>query len=93
MAIGCGDVRLMLRLPGRMHEVIVRNVLHVEGAHNTLSQSQLMDRGLRVVSVNGFGMKIYEKAVGNGYRGGRYGKLIAVAPQIGGLFWLDVVKE
>jgi len=53
-AIGHGDVRLRLRLPGgRQHEVVVRNVLHVEGAHNSLSQSRLMDRGLRIFPVNG----------------------------------------
>lgn len=44
-AIGYGDVRGRLRLPrGRSHEIIVRNVLHGEGAHNSLSQSLLMDR-------------------------------------------------
>jgi len=46
-AIRHGDVRLRLRLPGgchRIHEVVVRNVLHVEGAHNSLSQSWLIDR-------------------------------------------------
>jgi len=49
-AIGHGDVRLRLRLPGgrRIHEVVVRNVLHVEGANNSLSQSGLVDRGLRI---------------------------------------------
>jgi len=42
-AIGHGDVRLRLRLPGgRRNEVVVRNVLYVEGAHNSLSQSRLM---------------------------------------------------
>ena len=35
-AIGYGDMRLRLRLPGkrRNHEVVLRNVLHIEGAHN-----------------------------------------------------------
>jgi len=49
-AIGYGDVRLRLRLPGyhRNHEVVVRNVLHIEGAHNSLSQSRLMDGGCRL---------------------------------------------
>ena len=44
-----------------MNEVVVTNVLHVEGVHNLLSQSRLMDRGLRIVPVNGFGIKIYDK--------------------------------
>lgn len=95
MAIGYGDVRLMLTLPGsRIHEVVVKNVLHIEGAHSTLSQSRLIDRGLLIGSVNGFGVNIYEKAVGTeGDRAGRYGKLVAVAPQIGGLFRLDVAQS
>jgi hypothetical protein len=83
-AIGQGDVRLRLRLPGyrRINEVVVRDVLHVAGAHNSLSQSRLMDRGLRIVPVNGYGIKIYDN------RG--QGSLVAVAPQVGGLFLFDV---
>jgi len=89
-AIGHGDVRLRLRLPGgrhRIHEVVVRNVLHVEGANNSLSQSRLMDRGLQIVPVNGYGIKIYDKAPAEST--GR-GNLAGVARQIGGLFRLDV---
>jgi hypothetical protein len=87
-AVGQGDVRLKFRLPGnREHEVVVRDVLHVAGAHNSLSQSRLMDRGLRIVPVNGFGIKIYDNA--NTGRGGP-GTLVAVAPQVGGLFRFDV---
>jgi hypothetical protein len=93
-AIGHSDVRLRLQLPGnrQVHEVVVRNVLHVEGAHNALSQSRLMDRGLRIVSVNGYGAKIYGDVVNaghGGHHGSRYGSLLAVAPQIGGLFRFD----
>jgi len=62
-AIGHGDVRLGLRLPGgQKHEAVVRNVLHVEGANNSLSQSGLMDWGLRIVPVNCNGIKIYDKS-------------------------------
>jgi len=94
-AIGHGDVRLRLRLPGgrhRIHEVVVRNVLHVEGAHNSLSQSRLMDRGLRIVPINGYGIKIYDKAPRDSARGHGHGRgsLVGVARQIGGLFRLDV---
>jgi hypothetical protein len=46
-----------------------------------------MDRGLRIVPVNGFGIKIYDNA--NTGRGGP-GTLVAVAPQVGGLFRFDV---
>jgi len=93
-AIGYGDVRLRLQLPGysRNHEVVVRNVLHIKGAHNSLSQSQLMDRGLRIVPINGYGIKIYDKAPRDSAQGqgrGR-GSLVGVACQIGGLFRLDV---
>jgi len=95
-AIGYGDVRLRLQLPGyrRNHEVVVRNVLHIEGAHNSLSQSRLMDRGLQIVPVNGYGIKIYDKsptdsAQGQGRGRGR-GNLVGIARQIGGLFRLDV---
>jgi len=46
-AIGHGAVGLSFRLPGyrRINEDIVRDVLHVAGAHNSLSQSRLIDRG------------------------------------------------
>jgi hypothetical protein len=91
-AIGHGDVRLRLWLPGgRKHEVVVRNVLHVEGAHNSLSQSRLMDRGLQIVPVNGYGIKIYDKAPAESTGRGR-GSLVGVARQIGGLFRLDVKR-
>jgi len=89
-ATGHGDVRLRLQLPGgRKHEVVVRNVLHVEGANNSLSQSRLMDRGLRIVPVNGYGIKIYDKAPAESTGQGR-GSLVGVARQTGGLFRLDV---
>jgi len=91
-AIGHGDVQLRLRLPGgrhRIHEVVVRNVLHVEGAHYSLSQSRLMDRGLRIVPVNGYGIKIYEKSPTDSAQGRGRGNLVGVARQIGGLFRLD----
>jgi len=94
-AIGRGDVRLRLRLPGghhRIHEVVVRNVLHVEGAHNSLSQSRLTDRGLWIVPIDGYGIKIYDKAPRDSAQGHGHGlgSLVGVAHQIGGLFRLDV---
>jgi len=93
-AIGYGDVRLTLRLPGgrrHMHEVVVRNVLHIEGAYSSLSQSRVMDKELRIVPVNGYGIKIYDKAPAeDSARGRGRGCLVGVARQIGGLFRLDV---
>ena len=54
----------------------------MEGAHNSLSQSRPMDWGLRIVPVNGYGIKIYDN------RG--QGSLVAVAPQVGGLYRFNV---
>jgi len=88
MAMGHGDVRLRLRLPGScthkghgVYEVVMRDVLHVAEAHNSLSRSRLMDRGLRIIPVNGYGIKIYDNQ--------GQGSLVAMAPQVGGLFRLD----
>jgi len=83
---------LRLRLPGGrhpIHEGVVRNFLHVEGANTSLSQSRLMDQGLRIVPVNGYGIKIYGKALAESTGQGR-GNCVGVARQIGGLFRLDV---
>jgi len=58
-AIDHGDVGLMVRLPGgRRNELVVRNVLYVEGAHNSLAQPWLVDRDWPIVPVNGYGIKI-----------------------------------
>jgi len=73
-----------------MNEVVVRDVLHVEGAHNSVSQSRLMDWGLQIVPVNAFGIKIYDNAPAMGTGCGGQGSLVAVAPQGGGLFRFDV---
>jgi hypothetical protein len=70
-AIGHGDVRLRFRLPGGCrNEEVVRNVLNVGGVHHSVSQSRLMDRGLRIVPVNGYGIKIFEKSPTDSARGG-----------------------
>ena len=90
-AIGYGDVRLRLRQPGRRRTskiVVVRRVLHIEGARNALSQSMLMDQGLRIVPVNGYGLRIHTTGAGHRRRG--LGGLVGVARQVGGLFQLDV---
>ena len=85
-----GDVQQRLRLPGgQKHEVVVRNVLHVKGALNSLSQSRLMDRGLPIVPVNGYGINIYNKLLAEDSARGR-GSLVDVACQFGRLFRLDV---
>ena len=57
-------------------------MLHVKGAHNALSQSMLMGRGLWIIPANSYGPKIH--ATGTGHR--RRGELVGMAPQVGGLF-------
>jgi len=88
-----GAVRLRLWLPGGCkNQVGVRNVLYVEEAQNSLSQSRLMDRGLQIVPVNGYGITIYDKAPAESTGQGR-GNPVGVARQIGPLFRLDVWLE
>jgi hypothetical protein len=89
MAVGQGDVRLKFRLPGnREHEVVVSDVLHVKAAHDSLSQSRLMDRGRWTVTVNGYRIKIYNNA--NTGRGGQ-GCLAPLHPRLddySGSMWI-----
>ena len=68
----------------------MRNVLHVKGAHKPLSQTQLMDWGLRIVPVNGYGIKIFDKSPTDSARGRGRGNFVGVSHPIGGLFWVDV---
>jgi hypothetical protein len=61
-AIGHGDVRPRLLLPGWCpNELVMRNIVHVEGEHNSLSQLWLMGRRLPIVHVNGHRIKIWKK--------------------------------
>jgi hypothetical protein len=85
---------LQLRLSGncthgghRIHEVVGRDALHVAGAHNSLYQSRMMDRGLQIVLVNGFEIIMYDNA-NTGHRD--YRTPVANAPQVGCLFQFDV---
>ena len=75
-------MRLTARLPnGKMGNIVLQGVIHLPGTFNLISQSVLMDKDVRVESVNHYGLNLY----------GRDGKLVASAPQIGGLFVLDQV--
>jgi hypothetical protein len=61
--IGHRAVLLRLRLSGgrhRIHQVVVRNTLPLEGVHNWLSELRLMHWGLRITPANGDVVKIYE---------------------------------
>jgi len=50
-----------------------------------------MDQGVQIVPVNGYGIKIYDKAPAESTVQGR-GNLVGVARQTGGLFALDVMR-
>jgi hypothetical protein len=72
-----------------IHEVVVRNVVKVEEAHDLSSELRLIDERLRIIQVNGYGIKTCDKVpVEHNSRGQEH--LVGVASQIGGLFVLDV---
>ena len=80
-AAGYGNVRLMARLPdGETAVIILQDAIHLPGTFNLISQSVLMDKDVKVESINHYGLNLYSPN----------GKLIATAPQIGGLFVLDL---
>jgi hypothetical protein len=68
---------------GCRNEGVVRKVLNVEGTHNLLSQSRLMDRAVPIAPVNGYGIKLYDKVPAESTGEGR-GILVGVVCQIGG---------
>jgi hypothetical protein len=57
--------------------------VHLPGSINLISQSQIIDKDVKVEPVNHYGLNFYN----------RHGKLIASAPQVDGLFVLDRVLE
>jgi hypothetical protein len=69
----------------------VRNVLHINGAHNSLLQLWLMDRKSQIVPVNGYEIKIDDKAPAESTSQGR-GNLVGVSCHTRWLFWLDVKR-
>jgi hypothetical protein len=83
-ASGCGSVRLICQLPdGKTETIILQEVVHLPGSLNLISQSQIMDKDVKVELVNHYGLNLYN----------RHGKLIATAPQVDGLFFLDRVLD
>jgi len=67
-------------------------VMHVEGANNSPSQLGQMDRGLQIVPVNGYGIKIYDKLPTDSTPGEdrHFGSLVSLACRISGQFRQDV---
>jgi len=79
-ASGYGSVRLICQLPdGKPETIILQEVVHLPGSFNLISQSQIMDKDVKVEPVNHYSLNLYN----------RHGKLIATAPQVDGLFILD----
>jgi len=83
-ASGFGSVRLTCQLPdGKTETIILQEVVHLPGSFNLISQSQIMDKDVKVEPVNHYGLNLYN----------RHAKLIATAPQVDGLFVLDRVLD
>ena len=79
-----GSVRLTCQLPdGKTETIILQDVVHLLGSFNLVSQSQIMDKDVKVKPVNPYGLNLYN----------RHGKLIAPALQLDGLFVLDRVLD
>jgi len=62
-----------------MEMIILYELLYLVGSFNLISQSQVMVKDIKVKSVNYYCLDFYS----------HYGKLIATAPHINGLFFLD----
>ena len=83
-ASGYGSVWLICQLPdGKTETIILQEVVHLPGSFNPISQSQIMDKDIKVEPVNHYSLNLYN----------RHGKLIATAPQVDGIFVLDRVLD
>jgi len=83
-ASGYGYVRLICQLPdGKTETIILQEVVHLPGLFNLISQSQIMDKDVKVKPVNPYGLNLFN----------RHGELIATAPQVNRLFVLDRVLD
>jgi len=79
-ASGYGSVRLISQLPnGKTEIIILQDVVHLAESFNLISQSQIMDKHVRVEPVNHYGLNLYN----------HHGKLIATTPQVDGIFVQD----
>jgi hypothetical protein len=59
--------------------IILQQVVHLPGSFNLISQSQIMDKDVKVEPVNTYGLNLNN----------RDSKLIATAHEVDGLFVLD----
>jgi hypothetical protein len=77
-----GSVRLICQLPdGKTETIILQEVVHLQESLNLVSQSQIMDKDVKVEPVNHYNLNFYN----------HHGKLMATALQDNGLFVLDRV--
>jgi hypothetical protein len=83
-ASGYGSVRFTCQLPdGKTITIILQEVMHLPGSFNLISQSQIMDKDVKVELVNHYCLNVYN----------RHGKFIPTAPQVDGLFVQDHVLQ
>jgi hypothetical protein len=83
-ASGYQSAALTCQLPdGKTEMIILQEVLHLPGWFNLISQSQMMDKDIKVELVNHYGLNPYNS----------YCELIATAPEVDGPFVLDRVVE
>jgi len=81
---GYGSVGLICQLPdGKTETIILQEVVHLPGWFNLISQSQIVDKDVKVKPVNHYCLNLYN----------RHGELNATAPQVDGLFFLDRVLD
>jgi len=79
-AFGYGGVRLIHQLPdGKTEMIILQEVVYLPGWFNIISQSQIMDKDVKVELVNHYNRNLYN----------RHGKLNPGAPEVDGLFILN----
>jgi len=79
-----GSVRLIYQQPdGKTETIILQEVVHLPGSFNLISQSQIMDKDVKVEPVNHYGVNLYNP----------HGKLIGTALQVNGLFVQDRAPE
>ena len=68
---------------GRTETIILQEVVNLPVSFNLISQSQIMDKDVKVEPVNHYGLNLYNC----------HGKLIATAPLVDGLFVLNRAPE
>ena len=75
---------LICHLPhGNTETIIFQEVVHLPGWFNLISQSQIMDKDVKVEPINHYHLNLYN----------RHGKLIGTAPQVDGRFVLVRVLD